>query len=96
MLFDSFHHQLNRNGEDLAAALAHAAATWKKGDGPPMVDYSSQKKGERPGSHAESIDLNDFAMFIAATRAFDLDIMLEIKDKEKSALRARGYLAKRK
>lgn len=94
VLFDSFHHQLNNHGEDLAAALGMAAATWKRGDGPPMVDYSSQRKGERRGSHAESIDLKHFAGFIAATAAFDFDIMLEIKDKEKSALRARRYLAK--
>ena len=95
VLFDSFHHQLNRNnGQDLAAALAQAAATWRKSDGLPMVDYSSQKKGERPGSHAECIDLRDFAAFVAATDGLDFDIMLEIKDKEKSALRASRFLAK--
>jgi len=94
VLFDSFHHQLNSNGEDTAAALRLAAATWGKSDGLLMVDYSSQKKGERPGAHAESIDLRSFAGFIAAGGALDFDIMLEIKDKEKSALRARRFLAK--
>jgi UV DNA damage endonuclease len=94
VLFDSFHHQLNSNGEDAAAALRLAAATWGKSDGLPMVDYSSQKKGERPGAHAESIDLRSFAGFIAAGGALDFDIMLEIKDKEKSALRARRFLAR--
>jgi UV DNA damage endonuclease len=94
VLFDSFHHQLNRNGEDPAEALLLAAATWGKRDGLPMVDYSSQKNGERSGSHAESIDLRDFAAFIATAGGLDFDIMLEIKDKEKSALRARRFLAK--
>ena len=94
VLFDSFHHQLNRNGEDPAAALLLAAATWGKNDGLPMVDYSSQKKGERMGSHSESIDIKDFAAFITAAGSLDFDIMLEIKDKEKSALRARRFLAK--
>ena len=55
VLFDSFHHQLNSNGEDLAAALNLAATTWGEKDGQTMVDYSSQKKGERRGSHSESI-----------------------------------------
>jgi UV DNA damage endonuclease len=96
VLFDSFHHQLNNNGEALAAAIAMAAATWGNNDGPPMVDYSSQKKGERRGSHAEGIDLKDFARFIAAAGGVDVDIMLEIKDKEKSALRAHAFLAKMK
>jgi UV DNA damage endonuclease len=96
VLFDSFHHRLNGHGESAAAALALAAATWKKADGLPMVDYSSQKKGGRAGSHAESIDLKHFARFIVAGAGIDFDIMLEIKDKEKSALRAREQLVKMK
>lgn len=96
VLFDSFHHQLHNRGEGAAQALGRAAATWKKGDGRPMVDYSSQKKGERAGRHAESIDLKDFARFLAAAGDLDFDIMLEIKDKEKSALRARRHLVKMK
>ena len=96
VLFDSFHHQLNGNGEAPGTALRQAAATWKKNDGLPMVDYSSQKKGARRGSHAESIDLEDFAGFIAAGAGLDFDIMLEIKDKEQSALHARDFLVKMK
>ena len=94
VLFDSFHHQLNGDGESLGTALRQAAATWGKRDGLPMIDYSSQKKGERRGRHAESIDLEDFAGFIAAGEGLDFDIMLEIKDKEKSALHARDFLVK--
>jgi UV DNA damage endonuclease len=94
VLFDSFHHQLNRNGEDTVTALRLAAATWGKSDGLPMVDYSSQRKDERAGAHTERIDLKHFARFIAAAGGLDFDIMLEIKDKEKSALRARRFLAK--
>jgi len=94
VLFDSFHHQLNGNGEALGTAWRQAAATWGTSDGLPMIDYSSQKKGERKGRHAESIDLEDFAGFIAAGEGLDFDIMLEIKDKERSALRARRFLIK--
>jgi UV DNA damage endonuclease len=96
VLFDSFHHRLNSNGEDTATALNMAAATWGKKDGLPMVDYSSQKKGERSGSHAESIDLENFAAFIATAGGLNFDVMLEIKDKEKSALRAHRFLVKMK
>jgi UV DNA damage endonuclease len=94
VLIDSFHHQQNGNGEDLAAALRLTAATWGKNDGLPMVDYSSQRKGERAGSHTESIDLKHFARFIDAAGELDFDIMLEIKNKEQSALRARRFLVK--
>jgi len=94
VLFDSFHHQLNGNGEDMSVALQAAATTWGKKDGPLMVDYSSQKKGERGGCHSEHIDLEDFARFLGAAGNLDFDIMLEIKDKEKSALRGRRFLDK--
>jgi UV DNA damage endonuclease len=94
VLFDSLHHELNPGGMETIAAMRQAAATWKKGDGPPMVDYSSQKKGGRPGSHAESIDLRHFSRFIAAAAGNDFDVMLEIKDKERSAMRALRFLAR--
>jgi UV DNA damage endonuclease len=96
VLFDAFHHRLRNLGEAPAEALRAAAATWNKADGPPMVDYSSQKPGARSGSHTEHIDLDDFAAFIESASGLDIDIMLEIKDKEKSALRARRLLAKMK
>src|SRR5665647_385593 len=56
----------------------------------PMVDYSSQQPKKRAGAHAESIDPEDFVVFLNSTIPFDMDIMLEIKDKEKSALLALG------
>jgi UV DNA damage endonuclease len=53
-----------------------------------MVDYSTQQPGKRAGAHAEHIDVEDFGKFLATTMPVDADIMLEIKDKEKSALAA--------
>lgn len=88
VLFDVFHHKLNNSGETIGDALNLSARTWKEKDGLPMVDYSSQKPGERNGKHAESIDSEKFKNFLEKTRAFDFDIMLEIKDKETSALKA--------
>ena len=53
-----------------------------------MVDYSCQHPSRLKASHAESMDRTDFELFLAATRPYDVDIMLEIKDKETSALKA--------
>ena len=53
-----------------------------------MVDYSIQEKGKRKGTHAESINIKLFKEFLHETNSMDFDIMLEIKDKEKSALKA--------
>jgi hypothetical protein len=57
-------------------------------DGIPMVDYSSQQVGKHQRAHAETIDKGNFKNFLSLTALFDFDIMLEIKDKEKSALSA--------
>lgn len=88
IIFDAFHHECLNNGETLRQGLQLAATTWKKSDGIPMVDYSSQQPGHRLGTHATSIDLQLFHEFLNQTRGLDFDIMLEIKDKEKSALKA--------
>ena len=88
VLFDVFHHAINNNGEQTVDLLAPLNDTWKRHDGIPMVDYSSQQPGKRAGAHAESIDQKDFRSFLQSTVPFDIDIMLEIKDKEKSALAA--------
>jgi UV DNA damage endonuclease len=53
-----------------------------------MVDYSSQEAGQRRGRHAEHIDPRNFRRFLAQAHCIDCDVMLEIKDKEKSALEA--------
>lgn len=47
------------------------------------------------GSHADSIDVNDFSNFISSTDSIDFDVMLEIKDKETSALKAVGIIENR-
>ena len=87
VLFDIFHHECLNNGEHIREALEQAAATWKKRDGLPMVDYSAQKKGHRKGTHAESLPTARFRRFLKESQGLDFDLMLEIKDKEKSALK---------
>lgn len=88
IIFDNLHHACLHNGETILQALEQAASTWKKRDGILMTDYSSQQKDARLGKHAESIDVRHFKKYIELTHEFDFDVMLEIKDKEKSALKA--------
>ncbi|MGE3279130.1 MAG: UV DNA damage repair endonuclease UvsE [Candidatus Altimarinota bacterium] len=88
VLLDTFHHSLLNEGETLREALQMAAKTWKKSDGVLMVDYSSQQKNARFGMHAEHIDGEDFKSFLESAQGIHCDVMLEIKDKEKSALEA--------
>jgi len=92
VLFDVFHHSIFNNGQEVRQAVKLAAKTWQSKDGPLMIDYSSQAKGERLGSHAQTISLQDFKKFLKQIAGLQVDIILEIKDKEKSALKARKIL----
>jgi len=93
ILFDAFHHKLNNSTTQTTQEYFKLATrTWnEKNDGAPMVDYSSQKPDGPPRQHAETIDLADFGFFLRQTEPFDYDVMLEIKDKEKSALKALDF-----
>jgi UV DNA damage endonuclease len=88
VIMDSFHHALLNDGKEFADLLDPARRTWKRADGIPMVDYSSQEPGKRAGAHAEHIIPADFHQFLTITKPVDFDVMLEIKDKERSALEA--------
>jgi UV DNA damage endonuclease len=91
VVFDAFHHELAPSREDLdvrAATLA-AAGTWRPADGRQEVHFSTQEIGKRPGAHAQTVDLEAFARFVAAVGVLPLDCVLELKDKEQSVLRAR-------
>jgi UV DNA damage endonuclease len=106
ILLDIFHHECFNSGEEsLFSALKKAKSTWKKDkDGIPMVDYSSQNvmdilyhgmnRETRKGKHTTAIDQILFNRFLKETAGLDFDIMLEIKDKEKSALIALELLRK--
>lgn len=87
LVFDTFHHSLFNTGEALAEALDLVQPTWK-GHGPAMIDYSTQDPAKQPGAHAATIDVDDFARILPDLLPHDPDIMLEIKDKETSALTA--------
>ena len=88
ILFDTFHDELNHSGLSNQDTLSCISRTWQDHDGIPMIDYSDYHSNGRRKSHAESIDISRFESFLTATRPYDFDIMLEIKDKETSALKA--------
>ncbi|MDX5345784.1 MAG: UV DNA damage repair endonuclease UvsE [Hymenobacteraceae bacterium] len=96
IIFDNFHHECNNNGEPMAEAVAAAAATWGNEHGPFMMDYSSQSPGERKGKHITSIREDLFREFLPSLNGIDADIMLEIKDKEASAVKALAVLEEEK
>ena len=92
--FDNLHHKINNNGEDLKSLLKKVFKTWKEGDGPPVVHYSSQKPEEREGRHVDHINEKHFRKFLTDMKGFNFDLILEIKDKEKSAQKALKIIKK--
>lgn len=88
IIFDTFHHSILNRGESVGEATALAAKTWAEKDGPLMVDYSSQDPVKQKGAHCYHVEPDDLRAMLEATRATDYDLMLEIKDKESSALEA--------
>ncbi|UCF70088.1 MAG: UV DNA damage repair endonuclease UvsE [candidate division WOR-3 bacterium] len=88
VLFDVYHHRWNNNGEEIQQCMERSGRTWANRDGIPMVDYSQRKKGSPTKAHAETMEARGFRRFLQLTEPHDFDIMLEIKDKEKSARRA--------
>lgn len=94
LLFDVFHHGLHNDGESVEVALDRFIPTWN-GHGVPAMDYSSQNPDKQAGAHTLSIDRDDFSRFLDQLGDRGVDIMLEIKDKENSALQAQELIAER-
>lgn len=92
VVFDNLHHMINNTGQkrddDIKDILAQAFATWNNNTGIPKIHFSTQKPGAKPGSHAESINMDDFIEFYFKFKDLDFDIMFETKDKERSVLEA--------
>jgi UV DNA damage endonuclease len=88
VLFDYFHHLLNHEGDlNTIEVLKKCMATWKKDrDGIAKIHYSQQAKENISGSHSLTISVPEFLEFYK-TLPDNVDIMLEVKDKDISALK---------
>jgi len=93
VLFDVFHHRLSNHNETIKQVLISVSETWEEEDGIPMIDYSTQDVKNRKGKHGNTLDVINFKKFLKETKSFDYDVMLEIKDKEKSALKAEKLIS---
>jgi UV DNA damage endonuclease len=87
VVFDNLHHQLNKASEDLDdySWIDRCRPLWLSPDGPQKIHYSQQDPVKKGGSHAQTIIARDFVKFYQGLAHDDLDIMLEVKDKNLSA-----------
>ncbi len=88
-VFDNLHNKINPSDEGLTDQqwIDMCANTWKREDGKQKIHYAQQDPQKRPGSHSPTIDLDDFLHFYEALTDKDIAIMLEVKDKNISALK---------
>jgi UV DNA damage endonuclease len=89
VVFDVFHHRWNPalQGRSLRSIIETASRTWRARDGRPKIHYSDQWPGMPPGTHSASIRTEKFLKFYEEIKDLDLDIMFEVKDKERSVLK---------
>lgn len=95
VVFDNLHHATNPSleNESLESIVKRVAATWKPEDGRPKMHYSQQAAGKRSGAHSETIDLDQFiADYMEIYSYVTTDIMLEVKDKNRSFVKVNALM----
>ena len=83
-LFDSLHHTNNNCGGSDAYWIAACRPTW---DSRQKIHYSQQAADRKPGAHSDTIHVREFLDFCEDLPDRDIDIMLEVKDKNLSAVK---------
>lgn len=95
VVFDNLHHTINPPMEYRTEAewLTLCKTTWKKTDGRQKIHYSQQKENAVKGSHSDTIFLKPFLDFYQSLPDPEIDIMLEVKDKNLSAVKCKNVIA---
>ncbi|WP_320164458.1 UV DNA damage repair endonuclease UvsE [uncultured Trichococcus sp.] len=91
-VYDNLHHAINSppSGGTDQYWIDEANKTWKEADGSQKIHYSQQAPGKRPGAHTDTIDLETFLQFHNHLEDPSIDIMLEVKDKNLSAIKCQN------
>lgn len=89
VVYDNLHNRVNNYDESKNDLywIKKCSTTWKKEDGRQKIHYSEQDTEKRLGSHSFTINENDFLKFYKSIKNFNVDIMLEVKDKDLSAIK---------
>ncbi len=89
VVFDNLHNELNSPGKVVTANewIDKCAKTWKNEDGIQKIHYSQQALNGRRGAHSDFIKTDVFLKFYEGLGKRDVDIMLEVKDKNLSAVK---------
>jgi UV DNA damage endonuclease len=94
VVFDHLHHQLNPSpgSMDVYEWIHLCCRTWGKSDGKPKIHYSQGRSGGSHGAHSNSIKAREFLDFYYSLPDKNIDIMLEVKDKNLSVIKCINIL----
>ena len=97
-VYDNLHHAINPppSGGTDPYWIAEAKKTWKAADGNQKIHYSQQALDKRPGAHTDTINLETFLTFHEQLEDKQIDIMLEVKDKNLSAIKCENATTENK
>lgn len=89
VVFDNLHNKLNRSKDALTEYqwIKLCKYTWRECDGNQKIHYSQQKLDGKIGSHSETINIEEFISFYENLEDKNIDIMLEVKNKNLSAIK---------
>ncbi len=94
-VFDNLHHKCNPSmGNDLNYILSEVEKTWNLQDGAMKLHYSDEDEHKRSGSHSKFVITENFLNYYSSVKGFSPDIMLEVKDKDLSAIKCINCLEK--
>ena len=97
-VYDNLHHVINPppSGGTDPYWIAEGKKTWKAADGNQKIHYSQQALDKRPGAHTDTINLETFLTFHEQLEDKQIDIMLEVKDKNLSAIKCQNATTENK
>ncbi|PRR81692.1 UV DNA damage repair endonuclease UvsE [Clostridium vincentii] len=89
VICDNLHNEINpySKEKDIITWINECKKTWNEKDGYQKIHYSQQDTSKRAGAHSSTIDIEEFLDFYERLGRKDIDIMLEVKDKNLSALK---------
>ncbi len=97
VIFDNLHNEINTCNKQMSDAywINECKKTWRENDGTQKIHYSQQDPLKKPGSHSNTIRINQFIDFYESIDRKDIDIMLEVKDKNLSAIKCINCISDR-
>jgi UV DNA damage endonuclease len=89
VVFDNLHNKINPSPEVKSEFcwIEECRKTWKEKDGHQKIHYSQENPLKNRGAHSETIRIKEFISFYEKLKNENTDIMLEVKDKNISAVK---------